>query len=150
MKNIYVSEKEIVNYCLSDKSSTLNMALTFKMPYIIELAARNSNDADKALLAVELLSKCNDESTTQFLSKIIYNYDIANSVVLGVSLLTIAENTRNDAAAEYLKLYGARNQGTKEDANKIINIFNNSTKVSEKEMLDFVIGESIKIIKYNK
>lgn len=150
MKKIYVTEKEIIQYCLGDKSSTLNMALAFEMPYIAEKAARTSNDAEKALLAVELLSKCNNEITTQFLSKIIYNYDTANSVVLGVSLLTIAENTKNDSAVEYLKIYGAEKQGTKEEANKIINIFNNTTEVSKDEMLNFVIAESVKVKKYNK
>lgn len=147
MGNIHITEKEIVDYKLGDKSATLDMAIAFGMPYIVEKDARAANTMEKTLMAAELLSKYNGEETVLFLNDIVDNFEVANSTVLGVSLVTIAKTLENTPAVEYLNMFGVREQGTSEDAIKVINIFNDDKKTSSDDMLSFLVGEAKKYIK---
>lgn len=147
MKNIHITEKDIIDYKIGKKSATLNMALAYRMPYIAETEARTATETEKTLMAAELLSKQNNDETIFFLQDIIHSEEAASGLVLGVSLLTIAKTIQNESAIEYLKYWGPVEQGTSEDAIKVINIFNDEQKISSDDMLNFLVSE---VKKYTK
>lgn len=147
MDKICITEREIVDYKLGSKSESLNMAIEFEMPYIVEKEAIAATTTEKALMAAELLSKYNGEETLGFLHNIVCNFEVAKSTVLGVSLMTIAKTAGNTQAEEFLNGWGAIEQGTKEDATKVINIFNDGQKASSDDMLNFAVSEVKRHIK---
>lgn len=131
MENINITEKEIIDYKLGNKSSILNIAITYEMPYIVEKESRISTETEKTLMAAELLSKHNDNETVYFLNSIIHSTESANILILGVSLLDIAKNIENEAAIQYLKRWGTVERGTQEDTFKVINMFNDEQKLGQ-------------------
>lgn len=147
MENIHITEKEMVDYKSGENSATLNMAIAFEMPYIVEKNVTNANKTEQTLMVAELLSKYNGEETMYFLQTLVNGFEIINNSILGVSLLTIAKTAQNHEAEAYLSQMGAREQGTAEEALKVINVFNDEEKVGSDDMLNFIVNESKRLIK---
>ena len=144
MKNITL--EEIIEYKKGDKSAKLNMAMAYNIPYIAEKDIISATTEERILMAAELISTYNDRELLQFLQAII-RYSMVDGLVNNVSLLTLAKTIQNDIAYEYINQYDILEQGTKEEANDVINIMNNGKKVIEEDKLNFFFSEVKRIRK---
>jgi hypothetical protein len=139
-----VTLQEIIEYKEGEKSSTLNMAMSFNMPYIAEKEIAKSSAQERILMAAELITKYNGRALYEFLSQII-DYPTAYGLINNVSLLTLAKTMENEMICEYLNQYEATEQGTEEETLAVINTFNGGKEVTPENKLNFFLGEVTRI-----